>query len=67
MLSSKKINILLTQQYKGGQSFRIRKRNQVMKWYFKSSLFLKFNKINFLDSYIHLEISSKMFTEEKVY
>lgn len=64
MLSSKKINMLLTQQYKSGQSFRIRRRNQVIKCYFKSSLILKFNNINFSDSYNNLETSLKMFTVE---
>lgn len=56
--------MLLTQQYKSGQSFRIRRRNQVIKCYFKSSLILKFNNINFSDSYINLETSLKMFTVE---
>lgn len=64
MLSWKKINILLTQQYKSGQSFRICRRNQVIKCYFKSSLILKFNNINFSDSYNNLETSLKMFTGE---
>lgn len=66
MLSSKKTNILLTQKYKSGQSFRICRRNQVIKCYFKfkSSLILKFNNINFSDSYNNLETSFKMFTGE---